>query len=396
MAMDRLILVANPGSASRKYALYQGSNCLIKIHFELIGSKIVYSCEQNSKTGQSQDANIAHLTFAGSKVFDILNEKDLLESKDQIKIIALRVVAPSSYFQQDRILDKHTIEKLTELEPRASLHINASLQEIHMLKRSFPDPSLVAVSDSGFHYTIPGHAGSYAIPLEAANKLDIKRFGYHGLSVEAAVNILNDAGKLPLRLIVCHLGSGTSVTAVKSGKSLDTTMGYSPLEGLMMATRSGIIDITATQVLQDGLKLSSQALQDYLSHKSGLLGVSGESSDIRDLLGLERDGNVMAKLALDMYVYRLQQAIGQMSAVLGGVDALVFTGTVGERSAPIRRRIAEKLMFLGIEINAKKNHETIQPSSMVKISPASHPVRVYIVPTDEYSVIARHASRINS
>src|SRR3989344_1284746 len=324
--MDSLILIANPGSASRKYALYDNDSCLIKIHFEVIDSKIIYDVEQDSKATVSSPASLSHLAFAASKVASILREYGLLQTTDQIKTIALRVVAPSSYFQADRILDKQAFDKLAKLEPRASLHIKASL---------------LGVSDSSFHRTMPDHARNYALPLDDADRLDIRRFGYHGLSVESVANIIKSDGKLPLRLVVCHLGSGSSVTAVRSGKSIDTTMGYSPLEGLMMSTRSGSLDITAAQALQAGLKLSDQDLQNYLNDKSGLLGVSNISSDIRILLRLERQSNHHAKLALDMYVYRVAQAIGQMAAALGGIDALVFTGTVGERSAPIRRRITE-------------------------------------------------------
>lgn len=393
MAMDSLILVANPGSASRKYALFAGDKCQANIHFEYLGEKIIYTTELNGQQEQPNPANLSHLAFASSKVLDILQSHGLLATKDQIKSIALRVVAPSSYFQSDTVLNKNTIRKLTDLEPKASLHINAVLQEAHLLKQAFPQATLIGVSDSAFHRTIPDRARNYALPLDDVNKLDIRRFGYHGLSVESVTNALESEDRLPLRAVVCHLGSGTSVTAVKNGKSIDTTMGYSPLEGLMMSTRSGSVDVTVAQLLQNELKLNEQGLQDYLNHHGGLLGVSGVSSDIRVLLKLEREGNKRAKLALDMYVYRLQQAIGQMSAALGGIDALVFTGTVGERSAPMRRRITEHLLFLGLEIDPKKNHELEGSKKLTQISPTSHPVRIYIIPANEYLVIASHAAK---
>lgn len=395
MAVDSLNLVANPGSASRKYALHNGDKCLIKIHFEAIDVKIIYTAETNGKQQPPESVDISHLTFAGSKVFSILQSHGLLRTNDQIKTIALRIVAPSSYFQQDRVLSRQVIDKLASLEPRALLHINASLQEAHLLKQAFPEATLLGISDSAFHHTMPDHASGYALPFKDTNKLDIKRFGYHGLSAESVVKVLRSKDKLPLRLVICHLGSGASITAVKSGKSIDTTMGYSPLEGLMMSTRSGSIDVTAAQVLQDKLKLSSQDLQEYLNHKSGLLGVSGTSADIKVLLELERDGDSKAKLALDMYIYRAQQAIGQMAAALGGLDALVFTGTVGERSAQIRRRVTEHLMFLGLQLDPKINHGLKEPKELTQISPASHPAKVYVVPADEYSVIVSHAGKLS-
>jgi acetate kinase len=395
MAMDPMILISNPGSASRKYALYEAEKCRVKIHFEYIGGKIVYSLAQDGKISEPMATDLSHLTFAASKVFAILQEKQLLQSKEQIKTIVIRVVAPSSYFQADRLLSKRSVDKLTELEPRASLHINASLQESHMLEQAFPRATLISISDSAFHGTMPDHARNYALPLDDADNLDIKRFGYHGLSVESVVHSLKAADKLPLRLIVCHLGSGASITAVKSGKSVDTTMGYSPLEGLMMASRSGNLDIMAAMVLQQELKLSDQALEDYLNHRSGLLGVSGTSSDIRELLKMETEGDIRAKLALGMYIYRIQQAIGQMAAVLGGVDALVFTGTVGERSVEIRKRTVAKLLFLGLGLDPHANHAALSGQEMALISPPHHPAKIYIVPADEDSMMARHAKALS-
>ncbi len=304
-------------------------------------------------------------------------------------------MSPSSYFQTTRLLDDSTLKKLAKLEPRASLHINASLQEAHMLKSYFSGASLIGISDSAFHHTIPEYARNYAIPPATADKFDIKRFGYHGLSVEATVQTLKSADKLPLKLIVCHLGSGASVTAVKTGKSIDTSMGYSPLEGLIMSTRSGSIDIIAAQAIQDELKLSNKKLQDYLNHECGLLGVSGLSSDIRTLLSLESEGDARAKVALDMYVYRIRQTIGQMAASLGGVDALVFTGGVGERSAPIRQRITSKLHYLGLVLDQKTNHVFNENNDLTKISPDTHPAQIYIIPTNEYRIIAKYANEFN-
>jgi acetate kinase len=389
-----LTLVVNPGSSSRKYSLFAGENCLAKIHFEHLGEKIVYSTEQNSEISAPSEVNISHLTFASSKVLTIFKSLGLLESTDQIQKIALRVVAPSSYFQQDRLIDGETLKKLEALEPRALLHINADLQEIHSLKKQFAGAKIIGVSDSAFHTAIPDSSANYGLPLKDAEKLDIKRFGYHGLSVESAVAKLKKADRLAKRVVVCHLGSGASITALRNGKSVHTTMGYSPLEGLLMATRSGDVDITAVQVLQKGLGLDNHQLQSYLNEKSGLLGVSGVSSDIRELLKSEGFGNPHAKLALKMYVLRIQKAIGAASAVLGGLDTLVFTGVVGERSYEIRKRVVSKLMFLGLTLDAQANHQTVEPREVSCISPPHHPAKVLVVPTDEDSEIVKHANKI--
>lgn len=383
--MGELILVSNPGSASHKCALYHDGECLGRLHFEFVKTDIVYSLDG----GGSQSAGLSHLTFALHKAWQVFAETLSLDDKPHK--VALRIVAPSGYFQQDRILDQDAIERLRALESHASLHINTALQEIHVIKQSFPEAVIYGISDSAFHKDMPAQSANYAIAAADARKLEIKRFGYHGLSAEAAVEALKKAQKLPQRLIVCHLGSGASVTAVKSGVSLDTTMGFSPLEGLMMATRSGSLDIAAAQYLRSAKDLSEAGLLDYLNHQSGLLGVSGQSSDIRDLLELEKHDEA-ASLALEMYVHRVQQAIGAMAATLGGLDALVFTGTVGERSAEIRKRVAKHLLFLGLAIDNKSNRADIK--ELTRISPADHPAKIYVIPTDEDAVIAMHATAI--
>ncbi|OGL37385.1 hypothetical protein A3E49_01670 [Candidatus Saccharibacteria bacterium RIFCSPHIGHO2_12_FULL_49_19] len=389
-----LTLIANPGSASRKYALYQAEQCLLKIHFEYLGDKIVYSLEQAGTSVGPEPADISHLTFAANKLLPIILANLPISSKEQIKLVAIRVVAPSTYFQKDRVLSKKTIDQLTKLEPRAPLHINATLQEIHALRRVFPKAVLAGMSDSAFHNTMSEVAKYYALPPDKTAKLEIRRFGYHGLSAESIVSSLKAAKLLPKRLIVCHLGSGVSVTALLSGKSLDTTMGYSPLEGLMMSTRSGNVDITALMALQDKLKLTKNELQDLLNLHSGLLGVSQISSDVRILLQSEKDGSKSAKLALNMYVHRIVSAIGQMTANLGGVDGLVFTGTVGERSAEIRKRIVRPLMFLGLMLDARANHQKIEQLSLLCISPKDHPAKVYITHCDEDLLMARRAQAL--
>lgn len=394
MALDSLILIANPGSASRKYALFQGATCLLKIHFEFENGDITYRTEKAGEVSEARPAGLSHLAFASHMLPDILQAAGLDIAPIAVKTIALRIVAPSSYFQQDRKLDKTALAKLGELEVRAPLHINASLQEAHALQHYFPDARLMGISDSGFHASLSGPAQYYGLPLKTAQKLDIKRFGYHGLSVESVVNILRAEDKLPLRLIVCHLGSGSSITAVRNGKSIDTTMGYSPLEGLVMATRSGSVDVAAALALQRELKLSSSQLDDYLNHKSGLLGLSGTSADTRELLKLEQDGDKAAHLALESYIYHVQLGIGQMAAALGGLDALVFTGTVGERSAPVRRRILERLLFLGLVLDHEANHRPITSGKPTRLSRAEQPPRIYVVPADEDGTMADHAARL--
>ena len=392
---QKLILVSNAGSASRKYGLFSGDKCLAKIHFEHDKDKIVYSLQTGSEPAKSEPAKINHLTFAASKVWEILQSQNVIADKDQIKAVAVRVVAPSDYFQKDRILDTPAQQHLKALEVRAPIHINATLQEIHALAAAFPEAKLVGISDSAFHELMPDHAKLYALPSDIPATLEVRRFGYHGLSAEAVIDALRAKDKLPKRLVICHLGSGVSITAVLGGKSVDTTMGYSPLEGLMMGTRSGNVDITAMQVLQDELNLSNAQLQDLLNLRSGLLGVSRLSSDVRELLHHEARSKHV-KLALQMFVGRIQQAIGQMAATLGGIDALVFTGTIGERSDEIRKRILGKLMFLGLTLDPKANHETKEASGITRISPPHHPAAIYVISSDEDLLISKKAAELLS
>ena len=392
---QKLILVANAGSASRKYGLYKAGDCLAKIHFEHDKGKIIYTLQVGDEPAKTEPAKINHLTFAASKVWEVLQSQNVIADKDQIKAVAVRVVAPSGYFQKDRILDAPAQQHLKALEVRAPIHINATLQEIHALTAVFPQAKLVGISDSAFHKSMPDHARLYALPSDLPASLEVRRFGYHGISAEAVVGALRANDKLPKRLVICHLGSGVSVTAVLGNKSVNTTMGYSPLEGVMMGTRSGNVDITAMQVLQDELNLSNAQLQDLLNLRSGLLGVSRLSSDVRELLARETD-NKQAKLALKMFVGRIQQAIGQMAATLGGIDALVFTGTIGERSGEIRKRIIGKLMFLGLTLDPKANHETKEASGITRISPPHHPAAIYVISSDEDLLIAKKAAKLLS
>ena len=389
--MDALILVSNPGSESRKYALYRGEDCLATVHFEHLGKDIVYSIEALGKVTQTQKSGLHHLSFAPTKVWDILEKETGVKNKYDVKIVVVRVVAPSSYFAQHRALDKQALAKLKALESYARLHVHASMQEIELLGGAFPGVRLVGASDSAFHMGRPEHTNRYGIPAKDADNLDIKRFSYHGLSARSVIDQLRGADKLPQRLVIAHLGSGVSVMAIKSGKSFDSTMGFSPLEGPVMATRSGSIDPTAAQALKQGLKLSDNELQDYLNHQSGLLGLSGTSSDIRDLLKHEADADKNAKLALKIYAYKVQQAIGQMTASLGGLDTLVFTGTVGERSAVMRSRIVSKLLYLGLSLNPQANHETGGVKGVASISPPRHPAKVYVVHADETAQMSKVA-----
>lgn len=383
-----IILVANPGSASRKYALFSGSHERASLHFEWFYGHVI--CTLN-KDGEQHNVRVelADLNGAALEAIRIFHEQNILGKDEQIDRIGLRIVAPSNYFLLDHEINDEVMQHLEKARAKAPLHIDATLAELHTLRSQLPHTPAVGVSDSAFHITKPDHAWNYGISLEDADRFEIKRFGYHGLSVSSVVRSLHKTGKLGHKLIVCHLGSGASVTAILDGKSLDTTMGYSPLDGLVMSTRSGSIDHTAVRALKDACGLDDEGIDDYLNNHSGLLGLGG-SADIRELLRREQDGDHRARLALGTYVYSVQKAIGQMSAVLGGVDALVFTGTVGERSSPIRERVAAPLDYLGFALDTSANETCDALKGLEVISKTKGSKPIVVTPTKEDAEIARH------
>lgn len=387
MALDKIILISNPGSASRKYAVYQGKDCLGWFHFEVVNRKVALSSSFDS---QFKPARIAHIAFAATRLPSVIAE--YLPDVDTTKLhaIALRIVAPSTFFQQNHIIDKSYIDRLEQMQSIAPLHIHASLSEYALLKKIYPKSLFIGVSDSEFLATKPDHAMYYGIPFNDSKKYDIKRFGYHGLSFESSVLCLKKEKLLPDRMVVCHLGGGVSVAAIKRGKLVDSTMGYSPLEGPLMATRSGTMDMIAFEVIRTKQKLNTEGIYDYFNERSGLAGVSGISSDIRDLLKQESE-NSRARLALDMYVYKIQQAIGAMTASMGGADTLAFTGTVGERSTEIRNRIVSKLLYLGFSIESSRISD--DKSDVRIISPPRHPAKVLVVTSNENNRLAFHAQK---
>jgi acetate kinase len=393
MGVETLTLIANPGSSSRKYALYAGHEQRAHLHFEFENGGIVCTL-QIGKESSRVDIGLDNLQGAAKHVIPLLAQAGVLHDQETISQIGLRVVAPSAYFLEDHLVDDLFLTKLKAAKKHAPLHIDATMDELRTLRKQFADTPVYGISDSAFHITKPDFAWNYGIRLEDADRYDIKRFGYHGLSLASVVHSLRAFEKLPPRVVVCHLGSGASVTAIYHGKSFDTTMGYSPLEGLIMATRSGSIDPTAAKVLQEELGLDHDAMQEYLNKQSGLLGLSGTSSDIRELLHYESNGDHRAGLALQTYVHAAQKAIGQMVAALGGVDILLFTGTVGERSFVMRERIVQKLHYLDFLLDGHTNRACEAPKELTCVSRLAHSRPIFVIPADEEAEMIRRISKL--
>lgn len=393
MDMEKKYLTVNRGSASEKYAIYTKDKCLVFLHLERreVGGGYVRNLfvEDNKEEKQIEEADYNDSLNYAIKLFISLG---IISNKTDISGIGIRIVAPGKHFQDDKIIDKAYIKEIKKVMKEAPLHILPTFEMMKNLMKVFKGVPLVGVSDSDFHDSIPEKAKYYAIPFVDTVKYNIQKYGYHGTSVESVLHKLKSEGPLPSKLIICHVGSGVSITAVKDGKSIENSMGFTPLEGVIMATRGGDIDPGVISFLADNLKLKGKALRDYLNKKSGLLGVSGKSSDVRDLIKLEKEGDTQAKLALDMYAYHLQKYIGAYFAVLGGLDAIVFTATVGERSFIMRERVCSGLHALGIKIDKQKNDQSEGVDA--DISAVDSKVKVLIRKTDEMGQIARDTVRV--
>ena len=382
MNNDRLILITNPGSSSRKYALYKGNTFLCSLHFEFEGKKVVYTLKKSSGEKDKKETKFSNLDSVASGLPDILTNEGYIGGATNLDAILARVTAPGSYFAKDHIVDDECLKQLELAKERAPLHVPVVTSEIEQLKKTFEGTSVIEISDSAFHNSRPELMKAYAIDPELAEKFDIKRWGYHGLSVGSIVRFMLKQDILRKKTIICHIGSGASITAVLDGKSFDTTMGYSPLEGVMMATRTGSIDVPAALAIKRELKMQSDGeIEKYLNKKCGLLGVSGKSDDMREIIKLSEEGDTRGAFAHSLYIYRLQVAIGQMAASLKGVDAIVFTATIGERSDDIRKNVVDGLEYLGFALDTEKNLEKMDDRQVNIAAAGSKPI--YVIKTDE-------------
>ncbi len=378
-----IYLVIDPGSASKKYALYAGGIRALSAHFERENGKIVVTFSHGDSHDSRESTADEYDDATGAFVREA-QTRGMVNDDAKIAGVGLRVVAPGSYFLENRIVDASFIQKLRAAEEFAPLHVRVAMAELQHLSET-TDAPIVAVSDSVFHATMPDVARHYALPTDLADRYDIKRFGYHGISYASIVGKLNAMDASAKRVIACHLGGGASIAAILDGKSIDTTMGFTPLEGLAMATRSGDIDASAAIYLAKKMNLNLDQLEAFLNEKCGLSGVSGTSGDTREMLAEEEKGNARSTLALDLFAYRIRKYIGAYVAILGGVDTLVFSATIGERSSIMRSRICKGLEPLGIMIDHEKNDATIDHDGFIHAD--SSTVKIAVIATDEMQQI---------
>ena len=389
------VLVINCGSSSLKYQLIDmdGEAVLCKGLCERIGiegSKIVHKA--HGKEWEEEVPFPTH-TEAFMKVVEMMTtgEGAVVKDKSEISAIGHRVVQGAEFFTKSEIVTDAIIDKIEEIAPLAPVHNMAHVQGLRSAKAVFgASVPNVVVFDTTFHQTMPPKAYMYGVPYEMYEKYSIRRYGAHGtshryVSMAAAQYLGKDAKDI--KMVTCHLGNGSSITAVDGGKCVDTSMGLTPLAGVLMGTRCGDIDPSVVTYMEQKLGIHGQEMADYLNKKSGLLGISGVSSDKRDVEKAAAEGNARAKLASDMLNYQIKKYVGAYAATMGGIDCLVFTGGIGENDGYVRSEVCKNMEFLGISIDAEKNK--LRGLDINDITGEGSRVKVLVVCTNEELMIAR-------
>ncbi|WP_299326543.1 acetate/propionate family kinase [uncultured Helicobacter sp.] len=393
------VLVINCGSSSLKFQLIEtksdkvlASGMCDRIGIE--GSEINYKNEQGEKSTTATP--IPTHAKAIALVLSHLQEKNAVSSLSEISAVGHRVVHGGEFFKESVLIDENVLSEISECATLAPLHNPANLIGIRSCQELMPETPMVAVFDTAFHQSMPARAYMYGVPYEWYEKHKVRRYGFHGTSHKYVSRRTAEFLGLDYhnsKIIVCHLGNGSSICAVKNGKCIDTSMGLTPLEGLIMGTRSGDLDPAILEYIADREKLSAKEIVNILNKKSGVLGISGLSSDFRDLLDADLKGDERAKLARAAFAYRVLKYIGSYCAVLIGVDAISFCAGVGENAKFIRGMIVEHLEFLGVKLDVEANNACGQEAI---ISTKDSKVKVCVIPTNEELVIAQDTQAIVS
>lgn len=387
------ILVLNCGSSSIKYKLFDmtSKEVIAQGGIEKIGLKDSF-LKLTLPNGEKKilEKNIPEHTTGIEFILEILTspEYGCIKSLEEINAVGHRLVHGGERFSESVLITKEVIDMIVSCNDLAPLHNPANLKGVNAISKTLPNVPQVGVFDTAFHQTMPDYAYLYAIPYELYEKYAIRRYGFHGTSHRyVSARVCEFLGIKPegTKIITCHIGNGGSITAVKDGKSVDTSMGLTPVEGLMMGTRCGDIDAGAVAYIMDKEGLNTTGVSNLLNKKSGVLGVSGVSSDMRELCAACEAGNPRALLAEKMYFYRIIKYIGAYTAAMNGVDVIVFTGGVGENQANCREEVCKSLEYLGVKIDAEMNK--VRGEEMVISTPDSK-VKVVVVPTDEELMIA--------
>ncbi|MBP1564878.1 MAG: acetate kinase [Oscillospiraceae bacterium] len=388
------ILVINAGSSSLKYQLIdmKDETVIAKGNCDRIGIGGHISHKTSDNRVFDADCDFPTHTEAFQKLVEVLTTGDaaVISSMDEISAVGHRVVQGAEIFSETCIATDEVIDKIDELSELAPVHNHPHALALRACKSVIPaNVKQVVVFDTSFHQTMPKKAYMYGVPYECYEKFHVRKYGFHGTSHRFVTAKLAEAmGKKPeeLKIVSCHLGNGSSITAVDAGKSVDTTMGFTPLDGLIMGTRCGAIDASAVTFIQNKLGMSPAETSDYLNKKSGFLGVSGISSDNRDITAAIAEGNERAKLTSEMLTYQIKKYIGSFAAAMNGLDAVIFTGGIGENAPEVRQAVCDDMSFFGIEVDKDLNNVR---GELRKISSENSKVQVWVVPTNEELLIAR-------
>ena len=402
------VLVINCGSSSLKYELFETET------EKSLASGI---CERVG-VGGGADASLTHRPAGREKLekavampdhaaaFGVMIEAltdpvhGVISSLEEIDAVGHRVVHGGEHFAESVIIDDEVIQVIEQCAELAPLHNPANLIGIRAAQQHLPDVPHVAVFDTAFHQTMPRRAWLYGLPYEIYEQYGVRRYGFHGTShryvAGVAAEILEERGiaREQHRAVTCHLGNGCSVTAVLGGKSIDTSMGFTPLEGLLMGTRCGDLDPAVVPYLMERLGLDTNGIDELMNKRSGLLGVSGVSNDMRDVQQAAAEGNERAQAAVELFCYRVRKYIGAYAAAMGGIDAVVFTAGIGENDPLVRSKSVEGLEFLGLAIDEEKNRALRIEGKAADISAESARARVLVIPTDEELMIARDTAAL--
>ena len=387
------ILVLNAGSSSLKFALYEESeknlSQLLSGNVSRIGSEGSV-CELTSPSDPRASYPMKASTHIGAVEYIVSKIQNEIYVGKKIERIGCRVVHGGGHFHETTLVTPSVLREIRALGPLAPLHNKIDSDVIETCQRIIPDAVVGAVFDNTFHRTLPPVAYRYGIPEVEEGDLPIRRYGFHGIAHSSVLRSLvmhMPKEQRSQKIITCHLGNGASICAIQEGKSIDTSMGFTPMEGLIMGTRSGDIDPGILLYLQNSKSMSSQELSHLLNEESGLLGISGTSSDVRDLEASAQKGDLRAELALKCFAYRVVKYIGAYAAVLGGIDAIAFSGGIGEHSASMRGRICSQLTYLGFDLDEAKNESGLSGVA-TRITTDQSTVDGWIILADEEREIA--------
>ncbi len=387
------VLVINCGSSSIKYQLYDTDNerVLAKGIVARIGEEGSYLNHEAGDVKLKKETPVPNYRSGFELIVQSLLDKNhgVIKNLSEVSAVGHRAVHGGDTFFESTVITEDVIQKMEACVPLAPLHNPANLTGIKEAKRIFPDVPHVAVFDTAFHQTMPPKAYRYALPYEYYETHKMRRYGFHGTSCRYVGQRTAEVLQRPLqevKMVICHLGNGVTIAAVNGGKSFDTSLGFTPIPGVMMGTRSGDIDPGLIFHMNRQLRLSLDRIDNILNRESGLLGVSGVTNDMRQIIENSKSGNKRCELALEMFAYQVKKYIGAYAAAMGGIDAVVFTAGIGENSPLIRAMVCEGLEFLGIRLDETNNNETIGKEQTIS-SPGSK-VKVLVIPTNEERMIA--------